>query len=313
MALFGESIMDYKIQIAGFENKISRASILQTVDESSLMKISLVDSKEKLSQKELGFFPEEASFHWNGKGIFRGNLLSKYSIHEHTVELTYVDKLFISKKTVLNTLYKKQSLEDAIKKIVKPLGMSVEFKGSFTTQVPAFQQGGRDSFTLLNLLSTEYGFYFFEKSIESKLVFIRAGKELGTIEPAKNKMIQAQHSDSAIFIKKEVSLKESSLTGSSLYAPIDSFMTNTSKKKLNFKTSQATSEISDNKEICTEDLKYKLSKQVMSQDSIKITSLENIASLGQKIKTKLGEHFITSITIDITSSKPKLTLVGMRP
>jgi hypothetical protein len=305
--------MDYKIQIANFENKISRANVSQTVDETSVMKISLVDPKEKLSQKELSFFPEEASFHWNNKGVFKGHLLSKYSLHDHTVELTYVDKLFLSKKIVLNTLFKKQSLEDAIKKIVRPLGMSVEFKGSFSSQVPAFQQGGKDCFSLLSILSNEYGFYFFEKSIESKLVFIRAGKELGTQEPNKNKIIQAHYSDSALYVKNEVSLKESAITGMSLYAPVDSFMTNGAKKKINFKNAQATSELSDNKEISTEDLKYKLSKQVMSQDSIKITSLENIATLGQKIKTKQGEHFITAINIDISSSKPKLTLTGTRP
>jgi len=328
---------EVKLGSADLEKRIVSAELYTTLDEPAKFTVTVATKAELLGKLSPDSLPQKASFAWNGKELFQGHLASTKIVGHHRLQLEYSDELRLAKRTSENEFFKQQTLREVLEKLCKWVGVSASFVGSFDETLPGFSLGDRSLFDLMKELSYTYGFFFVSKSPANRVTFFSLGQQVATKSLDVSKVVfdtQLEMTAERAVDAVEVSYFDSGdpqgvkreIGQAALYKPLSGFNGHAAyQAKLKWKLAKGRLEThvtnGGQYEGAEKMFRNQLSKQLMEQESFRLTCFEPLASAGDKVELSQatvpslenGSFLVRSSRVTIGSSLPKLEMVGIRP
>jgi len=328
---------EVKLGDPALEKRIVSTELTTSLDEPSRLTVTLAGLAEHLAKLSIDKFPQKASFKWNDKELFTGHIASTKIVGHHRLTIEYSDELRIAKRTSENEFFKQQTLREVLEKLCKWIGVQAHFVGQFDETLPGFSLGDRSLFDLMKELSYSYGFFFVSKSSSNRVTFFSLGQQVSVKSIDASKTIFDTHLDQTAeraVDAVEVSYFDSGdpqgvkreISQSSLYKALSGFNSHPSYgPKLKWKLAKGRHEThvtnGSQYEGAEKNFRNQLSKQLMEQEQFRFTCFEPLAFAGDKIELsnssapnlENGGYLVRSSRVVVTSSIPKLELVGIRP
>ncbi len=311
--------------------------VLLTLDQSATLEAVVSLSPQDISRLASREIPQEASFLWADRTLFKGNLTGLTHLDPHRLRLSYRDALFGAQKSHENIFFKQQTLGECLDKLTAKIGLQTRYIGNFGEQVPSLNLTGPSLLDHLTTLAQEFGFYFFIKSTSGQICFLKVGSYVKDVETTSQSQVtnvsygqSADHYYSQVNFKyldqHSLESKEKRMGANDLYSPLSNFKDHSSyRDKTTWKNAKGSYEAHVNENYHFESgeqlLKNQLSKKLMEQESIKLSVFEPVGLPGDRIKIKNGavstqhegNYLIKSCKITAAGSAPRMDMEAIRP
>ncbi len=317
--------------------RVSSVEVHLGLDQSaSLIAIVGVTAHESssLSSRDI---PQEAGFTWADRSFFKGHLSEVSHLDAHRIRLTYHDSLFAARKAHENLFFKQQTLQECLDKISSKIGLSARYIGNFGESIPSLNLTGPSFFDHLLELSHEFGFYFFAKASGDQISFLKVGSHVKDVDTdAKHMVTGLNHSQAAgnyysqvnfrYFDQQNLESKEKRMSASDLYSPLSNFRDHSSfREKTSWKHAKGSFEAHVNENYHFESgeqlVRNQLSKRLMEQERLRMSTFEPVGSPGDRLSIKGGSissshegaYLIKSCHIVAAGATPRMDIEAIRP
>jgi hypothetical protein len=319
------------------QKRIVRAEFVSSLDEVSQLAIVVAldgESTKKLVPRD---FPSEVTFRWQERGLFKGNLVGVRVKGQSQLELIYQDGLSRAKKTHVNQNVSELTLRQCLEKLCAGVGLSPDFKGSFSDTLPAMNLSGASFFEHLAALATHYGFYFVNRSFAGQMLFVRVGSFVKEIAlDAKTAALgNIQHTQASQGIYGSATFrhfdpgalggKDKTVAQDTLYSDLGAFKEHGGfRERSRWTSAQGTYEthVSQSHHFDSGEalVRGQMAKHVMGQEGLTLVAFEPLGLPGDKLAVKGlptsavedGSYLIQSTTISIQTAIPRMELTAIR-
>jgi len=317
--------------------RVSQVEIQMALDQTASMSMMVSLTAQEAGSLSSRDIPQEASFKWADRSFFKGHLADVSHLDTHRIRLTFQDSLFASRKAHENLFFKQQTLQECLDKLASKLGLSTRYLGNFGETIPSIHLTGPSFFDHLGELSNEFGFYFFAKAASDQICFLKVGSHVKDVEiPSKSPVTGVGHTQSPNHYYSQVTFrhldqhslesKEKRMSASDLYSPLAAFRDHSGyREKTSWKHAKGSFEAHVNEsyhfDSADQLVKNQLSKKLMQQESLRMTTFEPVGIPGDRLKVKgpafsnshEGAYLIRSCHIIASGANPRMEIEAIRP